>query len=160
MDNLLTLKTFLTKLAMLCMVPLLLLADYLAICHVRVLQSRFDHDAEHQTRNLSATIDSHIKAQIAALQMAALRLAEERAGCIDLLVTDVVMPDMNGRDLADRLHTLYPNIKILFMSGCTNNVIVHRGGLDDGVNFTPKPFSQKDLTFKVREAFGRDGQGG
>lgn len=56
---------------MLCMVPLLLLAAYLAICHVQILQSRFDQDAEHQARNLSAVIDSHLKAQIAALQMLA-----------------------------------------------------------------------------------------
>jgi FixJ family two-component response regulator len=63
---------------------------------------------------------------------------------------------MNGRDLADRLHTLYPNIKILFMSGYTNNVIVHRGVLDDGVNFIPKPFSQKDLAIKVHTALGPD----
>jgi two-component system cell cycle sensor histidine kinase/response regulator CckA len=79
----------------------------------------------------------------AASPEAALRLAEERAGHIDLLVTDVVMPDMNGRDLADRLHTLYPNIKILFMSGYTNNVIVHRGVLDDGGEFHPETFFPK-----------------
>jgi CheY-like chemotaxis protein len=75
----------------------------------------------------------------------AMRLADERAGGIDLLITDVVMPEMNGRDLADLLHARYPDLKIVFMSGYTANVIAHRGVLDQGVNFIQKPFSQKDL---------------
>lgn len=86
----------------------------------------------------------------------AIRLAKESAESIDLLVTDVVMPEMNGRELADHLHTLYPNLQILFMSGYTSNVIVHRGVLDDGVNFVPKPFSQKELAVMVQKALGRD----
>lgn len=83
-------------------------------------------------------------------------MAKESAESIDLLVTDVVMPEMNGRELADHLHTLYPNLQILFMSGYTSNVIVHRGVLDDGVNFVPKPFSQKELAVMVQKALGRD----
>jgi CheY-like chemotaxis protein len=86
----------------------------------------------------------------------ALRLAEERAGEIALLLTDVVMPEMNGRDLADHLRSLYPAIKILFMSGYTSNVIVHRGVLDDGVNFLAKPFSKNDLALKVHSALVPD----
>lgn len=86
----------------------------------------------------------------------AIHLAEEHAGDIHLLLTDVVMPEMNGRDLANKLHALYPNIKILFMSGYTSNVIAHRGVLDDGVNFIPKPFSQKDLAVKVHKVLGQD----
>jgi len=66
------------------------------------------------------------------------------------------MPEMNGRELANHLHTRYPNIKILFMSGYTSNVIVHKGILDDGLNFVPKPFSQKDMAVKVHEALGRN----
>jgi signal transduction histidine kinase/CheY-like chemotaxis protein len=81
----------------------------------------------------------------------ALRLAGEYKGEIQLLITDVVMPTMNGRDLADQLHTLYPDIKTLFMSGYTANVIAHRGVLDEGVQFIQKPFSMKDLAVKIRE---------
>ena len=82
----------------------------------------------------------------------AIGLAEEHANEIHLLITDVVMPAMNGRDLAGRLQSLNPGMKILFMSGYTADVIAHRGVLDDGVNFIQKPFSTKDLAFKVREA--------
>ena len=85
----------------------------------------------------------------------ALQLAEANADTIDLLLTDVVMPEMNGRDLAGRLHMLYPDLSILFMSGYTANVIAHRGVLDEGVVFIQKPFTKKDLDGKVREALAR-----
>jgi two-component system cell cycle sensor histidine kinase/response regulator CckA len=62
------------------------------------------------------------------------------------------MPEMNGQDLAERLQSLCPKIKNLFMSGYTSDAIAHRGVLDDGVNFIRKPFSKKDLAVKVREA--------
>lgn len=82
----------------------------------------------------------------------AIDLAKENAGKIDLVITDVIMPDMNGRDLADQLRALAPNIKILFMSGYTADVIATRGILDEGVCFIHKPFSIKDISLKVREA--------
>jgi two-component system, cell cycle sensor histidine kinase and response regulator CckA len=82
----------------------------------------------------------------------AIRLAEEHAGEIHLLMTDVVMPEMNGRDLAKKMLSLYPNLKRLFMSGYTANVIAHHGVLDEGVYFLQKPFSRKDLVAKVRAA--------
>jgi FixJ family two-component response regulator len=66
-------------------------------------------------------------------------------------MTDVVMPEMNGRDLAKNLLSIYPDIKRLFMSGYTANVIAHQGILDDGVSFIQKPFSMADMTEKVRE---------
>lgn len=81
----------------------------------------------------------------------AIGLAEKHSSEIHLLVTDVVMPEMNGWDLAERLQSLYPSMKILFMSGYTANVIAHRV-LDVGVNFIQKPFSMKDLAVKVRDA--------
>lgn len=81
----------------------------------------------------------------------AIRLAEKHSSEIQLLITDVVMPEMNGWDLAERLQSLYPSMKILFMSGYTANVIAHRV-LDEGVNFIQKPFSMKDLAIKVRDA--------
>jgi two-component system, cell cycle sensor histidine kinase and response regulator CckA len=80
-----------------------------------------------------------------------LRLARENAGDINLLITDVVMPEMNGRDLAKNLSSLYPKLKRLFMSGYTSDVIAHRGVLDEGIHFIEKPFSTKSLTTKVRE---------
>jgi two-component system, cell cycle sensor histidine kinase and response regulator CckA len=61
------------------------------------------------------------------------------------------MPDINGRDLAGRLVPLYPNLKCLFMSGYTANVIAHRRLLDEGVHFIQKPFSIKELAVKIRE---------
>ena len=75
----------------------------------------------------------------------------EHTGEIHLLMTDVVMPEMNGRDLAKNLLALYPDLKRLFMSGYTANVIAHHGVLDEGVHFIQKPFSIKDLAAKIRE---------
>jgi PAS domain S-box-containing protein len=88
---------------------------------------------------------------------AALQLAEAHRDTIALLITDVVMPGMNGRDLASQLHTPYPELKTLFMSGYTANVIAHRGVLDEGVNFIQKPFSKKDLASKVKAALDTAG---
>ncbi|MDS4032229.1 MAG: GAF domain-containing protein [Candidatus Contendobacter sp.] len=82
----------------------------------------------------------------------ALQLAEAHASVIHLLLTDVIMPDMSGRDLWQRLRDLRPGIKCLFMSGYTANVIAHHGVLDDGVHFLQKPFSRKALATKLREA--------
>ena len=81
----------------------------------------------------------------------AIRLAEDHAGTIHLLMTDVIMPEMNGRDLAGKLLSLYPGLKRLFMSGYTANVIAHHGVLDEGVHFIQKPFSRNELAGKVRE---------
>ena len=81
----------------------------------------------------------------------AIRLAREHAGEIHLLMTDVVMPEMNGRDLAKNLLSLYPNLKRLFMSGYTADVIAHHGVLDEGVQFVQKPFSVQTLAVKIRE---------
>jgi PAS domain S-box-containing protein len=81
----------------------------------------------------------------------AIRLANEHREWIDLLMTDVVMPEMNGRDLAENLRSHHPNLKRLFMSGYTADVIAHHGVLDEGVHFIQKPFSLKDLGAKLRE---------
>jgi PAS domain S-box-containing protein len=82
----------------------------------------------------------------------AIKLVEQYADDIHLVLTDVVMPDMSGRDLQKRLSTLRPDIKYLFMSGYTANVIAHRGILDEGVHFLQKPFLMNDLAARVREA--------
>jgi len=86
----------------------------------------------------------------------AIRLTEEHASEIHLVITDVVMPETNGRDLAERLQSLYPSMKILFMSGYTADVIAHRGVLDEGVNFIQKSFSMKDLAVKVRQVLRQE----
>ena len=87
----------------------------------------------------------------------AIRIAQEHQGELHLLLTDVVMPEMNGRDLARKLVTLYPEIKRLFMSGYTANVIAHQGVLDEGVHFIQKPFSMYDLAAKIREVLEKIG---
>ena len=82
----------------------------------------------------------------------AISLAKANPEPIHLLITDVIMPEMNGRDLATKLLSLYPDLPRLFMSGYTANVIAHQGILDEGVHFIQKPFTKKDLAIKVREA--------
>ena len=81
----------------------------------------------------------------------AIRLAELNKSNIDILLTDVVMPEMTGRDLVRLMRPLYPNLRTLFMSGYTANVIAHHGVLDQGVQFIEKPFSKKDLAAKIKE---------
>ncbi|MBF0233915.1 MAG: PAS domain-containing protein [Desulfamplus sp.] len=81
----------------------------------------------------------------------AIDLAKTHSEKIHLLMTDVVMPEMNGRDLAAQIIELCPGIRLLFMSGYTADVIAHHGVLDAGVAFIQKPFSMADLMVKVRE---------
>jgi two-component system cell cycle sensor histidine kinase/response regulator CckA len=82
----------------------------------------------------------------------AIRLAGEYAGHIHLLATDVIMPEMNGRELSVRLLKSRPEMKCLFMSGYTANIIANQGILKKGVPFIQKPFSKNELAAKVREA--------
>jgi CheY-like chemotaxis protein len=87
---------------------------------------------------------------------AAIALADTHNTAIDLLLTDVIMPQMNGKQLADLVQSRYPSIKLLFMSGYTANVIAHRGVLDEGIHFIQKPFSRRDLAAKLREVIEAD----
>ena len=83
----------------------------------------------------------------------ALRIAAQHQGPIHLLLTDVVMPGgTTGRQLADQLIAVRPETKIIFMSGYTDNAIVHHGVLESGLVFLQKPFTPQTLLTKVREA--------
>lgn len=81
----------------------------------------------------------------------AMELAGAHPHTVGLLITDVVMPEMNGRDLAAGIVAHFPQIKVLFMSGYTANVIAHHGVLDEGVSFLQKPFSVHEFAVKVRQ---------
>ncbi len=86
----------------------------------------------------------------------AMHRAEAHTGEIHLLLTDVVMPGLNGRELRDRLRKPRPSMKCLFMSGYTADVIAHRGVLEADVQFITKPFTVRELGIKVREALDRE----
>lgn len=81
----------------------------------------------------------------------AIRFAKEYRGEIRLLIKDVVMPEMNGHDLSKNLLSLHPDLKCLFTSGYTADVITDRGILNEGVQFIQKPFTLPNLAAKVRE---------
>jgi PAS domain S-box-containing protein len=85
----------------------------------------------------------------------ALRVSKEHEGPIDLLITDVVMPKMGGKEVAERLQPLYPHMKVIYMSGYTDRTIVNHGVLAPGLNFLEKPFSPKGLARKVREVLDK-----
>jgi PAS domain S-box-containing protein len=84
----------------------------------------------------------------------AIQVAEKYGKPIHLLLTDVVMPGMDGSKLAERMSHTYPGIKVLYMSGYTDDAIVHHGVLDSGITLLQKPFTRESLTRKVREVLG------
>ncbi len=86
----------------------------------------------------------------AATPSEAVRLTHEYRGRIDLLITDVVMPEMNGRDLAKILLPSYPDIQRLFLSDYVASIIARHGVLDEGVHFIQKPFSLPNMAANVR----------
>lgn len=81
----------------------------------------------------------------------ALNILKRAAVRVDLLLTDVIMPGANGRELGRRAQQLRPSLKILYMTGYSRNAVVHQGRLDDGVEFIQKPMTQADLSARVRQ---------
>ena len=79
-----------------------------------------------------------------------LHIAETYSWHIDLLITDVILPEISGRDLVKKLSAIMPGLKCIYMSGYTANTIAHRGVLEEGINFLQKPFSRNQLASKVR----------
>jgi CheY-like chemotaxis protein len=97
---------------------------------------------------------------VAASAQEALRLCAQSGSEIRLILTDVVMPEMTGAELRDRIRALRPDIKVLFMSGYTSNVIATHGVLQRGVQFIQKPFSIEELSRKIGEILGAPGNNG
>ena len=87
----------------------------------------------------------------------ALQTAQEFTGEIHLILTDVVMPEMSGKELASQIEAARPGIKALFVSGFTSNAIIHHWVLDSSVFFLQKPFTADDLAHKVREVIDSTG---
>ncbi|HLX84299.1 MAG TPA: PAS domain S-box protein [Terriglobales bacterium] len=114
-----------------------------------------------QLRQLSSSVLEHCGYQVmvAANGDEALTICRAQNRHVHLLVTDVVLPGMNGRQLADQIVKISPQAKVLYVSGYTSNAIVHHGVLDDGLWFLPKPFSLAGLVAKVREVLDSGGNG-
>ncbi|MBU1511917.1 response regulator, partial [Myxococcota bacterium] len=87
----------------------------------------------------------------ASTPVQAIELAQAHKGELHMMITDVVMPEMNGRELAAHLQSQFPALRVLFMSGYTANVISERGVLEEGVHFIQKPFTNRALALKVRQ---------
>lgn len=99
--------------------------------------------------------DLNYRVREAANGAAALALFDTDPFRIDLLLTDIVMPGLNGRELADQLHRRQSGLRVLFMTGYSRDAIVHQGRLDPGVSLLQKPFSQALLASKIREVLDK-----
>lgn len=108
---------------------------------------------EESVRSLCLTILENYGYNVLAASTPdeALKLALEKGNRIKLLVTDIVMPVMDGKVLSEKIKTVVPGIRVLFMSGYTSDIISHHGIMEKGINFLHKPFSPADLAGKVRE---------
>jgi two-component system, cell cycle sensor histidine kinase and response regulator CckA len=108
---------------------------------------------DDQVRQLACTILENSGYQVLAAQggSQALKMAEAHQGEIHLMLTDVIMPGMNGKEVYAKARHIHPGLRVLFMSGYTTNVIARHGILEQGIQFIQKPFSVSDLTTKIRQ---------
>jgi DNA-binding NtrC family response regulator len=108
---------------------------------------------DEQIRNLSRTILTARGYLVLVAENGehALTLAAEHEGAIHLMLTDVIMPGMSGRELADRLNAAHPAMRVLYASGYTDEMIAHHGVLEPGVAFLQKPFTPGNLAQRVRD---------
>jgi CheY-like chemotaxis protein len=102
--------------------------------------------------------DLNYRVVAASSAQAALTILLQEEPKVDLLLTDVVMPGINGRELGRRAQQIRPGIKILYMTGYSRNAVVHQGRLDEGVELLEKPISQAKLALRVREMLDRFGR--
>ena len=111
-----------------------------------------------QLRQLSSSVLDHCGYRVlkASTPEEGIAICESNHRDIQLLLTDVVMPRMNGRQLAERIQKVSPQIRVLYISGYTDNAIVHYGVLDPGLWFLEKPFTLSALVAKVREVLDAD----
>ena len=96
--------------------------------------------------------DGHTIKAPGSVHVEALEISGKHRGAIHLMVTDVVMPHMNGRDLAERMRQMRPQMKVIYMSGYTDNLVLQGGMLEEGSDFIQKPFSADILARRVRAA--------
>ena len=109
-----------------------------------------EDDADVRAYIVEVLRDLHYEVLEAADAATALNLVERRDGQIELLLSDVVLPGMNGRELVRRIHLHWPELKVLYMTGYSRNAIVHQGRLDRGVEVIQKPLVQADLADRIR----------
>ncbi len=116
---------------------------------------------EDQVRTVASSILRRAGYQVLEARTPAegLRVTREHPGRIDLLLTDVVMPTMNGRQVAEQALAVRPGIKVVFMSGYTDDVVLHHGVVDEGVAFIQKPLTPDAVTRKVRQTLDTPPQG-
>ncbi len=114
-----------------------------------------EDDEEVRKLAVQVLVNQGYKVLEAPQGLDAFLICAEHDDPIHLLLTDVVMPKMSGRELAETLISLRPKIKVLYMSGYTDNAIVHHGILGEGMNYLQKPFSVKELSRKVREVLDK-----
>ena len=109
---------------------------------------------EDRMRSVAVAMFKDLGYSVLAAEAPPRRLRLERNPHIDLLFTDIVMPDMNGRALAEEALRRRPDLKVVFTTGFSRNAVIHNGVLDRGVNFLPKPFSIEQLAQKVSAVLG------
>ena len=113
-----------------------------------------DHD-EVRRFAVRALVECGCQVLAAANGSEAIAMAAGHAGRIEILLTDVVLPGMNGREVAERMVQARPDIKVIYTSGYTQALIATRGVLNCGVMYLPKPYTTEQIATKVREALQR-----